>query len=184
MFEHGALATAEQLERYSSDDRRCELVKGRIVRMSPVGPEHGRRVVRLIVLLEPHVRVRDLGLVLTEVGFKLASNPDTVRAPDVAFVRRDRIPSPLPPGFLHGPPDLAIEVLSPEERRSEIAAKIDEYLEAGVAAVVVVDPERHEMTLHRRSAAPIVARAADETIELGDVIPDFTLRVGDVFDGV
>src|SRR6476660_1973392 len=96
MFEHGALVTAEELERYSSDDRRSELVRGRIVRRSPAGGEHGHVVVRLIGVLDRHVRARALGFVLTEVGFKLASDPDTVRAPDVAFVRRDRIPTPMP----------------------------------------------------------------------------------------
>jgi Uma2 family endonuclease len=182
MFEDGALVTAEELERYSSEDRRSELVEGRIVRMSPVGFAHGRTVVRLIGLLDPHVRARGLGLVLTEVGFKLASNPDTVRAPDVAFVRRDRIPTPRPRGFLRGPADLAIEVLSPDERRSEIRAKTAEYLDAGVIVVLIVDPERRMIAAHRRLSAPILAVSPDEMIELGDVVPDFTLRVGDVFD--
>jgi Uma2 family endonuclease len=182
MFEHGAIVTAEELERYSSDDRRSELVKGRIVRMSPVGGEHGHIVVRLIGLLDRHVRARGLGFVFTEVGFKLASNPDTVRAPDVAFVRRDRIPTPMPRGFLSGPADLAIEVLSPEDRPSEIAAKTSEYLEAGVIVVLIVDPERRVITSHRRLSAPVNASAADGVIDVGDVIRDFTFRVGDVFD--
>jgi len=182
MFEPGALVTAEELERYSSDDRRSELVDGRIVRMSPVGVEHGRTVVRLIGLLDSHVRARDLGFVLTEVGFKLASNPDTVRAPDVAFVRRDRIPTPVPRGFLHGPADLAIEVLSPDDRVSEITAKVDEYLSAGVAVVLVVDPAHRVLTSHRRLSPPIVTVSPDDTIDLGDVVPDFIFRIGDVFD--
>jgi Uma2 family endonuclease len=182
MFDHGALVTAEQLERYSSDDRRSELVEGRIVRRSPVGGEHGHIVVRLIGLLHPYVRTRDLGFVFTEVGLKLASNPDTVRAPDVAFVRRDRIPTPLPRGFLHGQADLVIEVLSPEDRPSEVAAKTAAYLDAGVTVVVVVDPERREITSHRRLSPPVLAVSPDDVIDVGDVIPDFAFHVGDVFD--
>jgi len=182
MFEPGALVTAEELERCSGDDERYELVEGRVVCMSPVGFEHGRIVSRLIGLLDHHVRARDLGCVLTEVGFKLASDPDTVRAPDVAFVRRDRIPTPAPRGFLRGPADLAIEVLSPEDRSSDIAAKTADYLDAGVAVVLVVDPERRTITSHRPLSPPILAVSVDAAIDVGDVLPDFALRVGDVFE--
>src|SRR5690349_7265443 len=107
------LVTAEELERHPRDYR-YELVDGRIVRMSPVGFEHGQVVARLLFLLQQHLRREPSGVVLTEVGFKLASQPDTVRGPDIAFVRRDRVPSPTPKGFFNGRPDLAVEVRSPD----------------------------------------------------------------------
>jgi Uma2 family endonuclease len=177
-----ALLTAEELERHPRDDSRYELVAGRLVRMSPVGFEHARVVARLISLLERFVRERDLGFVLPELGVKLASDPDTVRAPDVAFVRRDRIPTPAPRGFLAGAADMAIEVLSPDDRRRKVAAKIDEYLTAGTTLVLIVDPGRRVITAHRRLSPAVTSAAADAIIDLGDVVPGVTLRLGDVFD--
>ena len=88
------LVTAEELERFPDDDYRYELVEGRVVRMSPVGYQHGKIVARLIFLLHRHLLDMPSGIVVTEVGFKLAANPDTVRGPDVAFVRNERMPSP------------------------------------------------------------------------------------------
>jgi Uma2 family endonuclease len=179
-----ALLTAEELERRPRDDYRYELVEGRLIRMSPVGFVHAHVVTRLITLFDHYVRERALGFVLPELGVKLASNPDTVRAPDVAFVRRDRIPTPVPRGFLAGPADVAIEVLSSADRRKDVTAKVDEYLSAGTALVLIVDPARRVITAHRRMSPPVSNAAADGVIELGDVVPGFALRLGDVFDGM
>jgi Uma2 family endonuclease len=173
--------TAEELERCPKDDYRYELVEGRVVRMSPVGYQHGRVVMQLAYVLQRHLQGRDLGVVLTEVGFKLAANPDTVRAPDLAFVRRDRIPSPDPRGFFDGPPDLAVEVLSPEDQPSEIRAKVDEYLTRGVRLVLVVDPDDRTVTSHRRLTPPVVARGDDDLVELGEVVPDFRCALREIW---
>jgi Uma2 family endonuclease len=93
MSEPARLVTAEELEKFPDDDFRYELVEGRVLRMTPVGYVHGRIVMRFGSLLEQHVRSQRLGVVLTEVGVKLKSVPDTVRAPDLAFIRRERIPA-------------------------------------------------------------------------------------------
>jgi Uma2 family endonuclease len=124
MSEAARLVTAEELERFPDDGYKYELVEGRVVRMSPVGYLHARTVTRFAFIVERHVRAGDLGDVLVELGVKLASNPDTVRAPDVAFIRRDRIPSPSPRGFWKGVADLAVEVLSPDDKPSETRTKI------------------------------------------------------------
>lgn len=142
MAQSTRLLTADELERMPEDDFRYELVQGRLVRMSPVGLVHGKVTMALAMLLGAHVKAHNLGSVFPEVGFKLASNPDTVRGPDLAFVRRDRIPLPWPRGFYQGPPDLAVEVLSPDDRPSEISTKVDEYLTHGTRFVVVIDPDR------------------------------------------
>src|SRR5262249_44957776 len=126
MPESARLFTAEELEKFPRDDRRYELVDGRLVPMSPVGFDHGDVVTQLLIKLGVHAKERKLGTVVTEVGFKLRSKPDTVRAPDVAFVRQDRIVSRVR-GFWSGPPDFAVEVLSPEDRASEVQEKIEEY---------------------------------------------------------
>ena len=87
----------------------------------PAGCQHGVVVARLMFLLIRHLQGSEQGSVMTEVGFKLASKPDTVRAPDVAFVRTDRLPSPAPRGFFHGPPDIAFEVLSPDDWPADLS---------------------------------------------------------------
>ncbi len=173
------LVTAEELERQPKDYR-YELLQGRIVRMSPVGCQHGQVVTQLLFLLKQHLLHEPVGQVFTEVGFKLASRPDTVRAPDVAFVRRERLPSPAPKGFFQGPPDLAVEVRSPDERPSEIRGKVNEYLSAGVPLVVVVDPDDERVTCHRQLAPPVTL-TADDCLDFGDVIAGFTCQVSEIF---
>jgi Uma2 family endonuclease len=175
--------TAQELERYPEDDWRYELAEGRVIRMSPVGYEHGRVVARLLYLLERHFRShRTLGAAMTEVGFKLASDPDTVRAPDVAFLRHERIPAPPARGFVNGPPDLAMEVLSPDDTPSAIGAKVDEYLSQGVTLVVVVNPDEKTVTSCRRLLPPVTSRSGDERLDLDDVIPGFSCSLEEIFD--
>jgi Putative restriction endonuclease/Planctomycete cytochrome C len=122
-----------------------------------------------------------LGVVVTEVGFKLASDPDTVRAPDVAFVRQDRIRASDPRGFWHGPPDLAVEVLSPDDRLTEVRAKVDEYLSCGTPVVLVIDPDEETVTAFRRLAPPIVLEAIDDVLEVGEVLPGFRCTLREIF---
>lgn len=173
------LVTAEELEKQPRDYR-YELVEGRIVRMSPVGFEHGQIVTRLLFRLQQHLQREPSGVVLTEVGFKLASQPDTVRGPDISFVRRERIPSPTPRGFFSGRPDLAMEVRSPDDRRSDLRRKAQAYLAAGVPFVVIVDADDRAVTCYRQQATPVTLRA-DERLDLGDAIPGFTCQVSELF---
>ena len=181
MPETTRLVTAEELEQLPDDDYRYELVEGRVVRMSPVGFRHGTTVVRFGSLLMRHAQERRLGAVMTEVGFKLASNPDTVRAPDVAFIRQDRIPAPEPRGFWNGPPDLAVEVLSPDDQPEEIREKVAEYLTRGVAAVVVVDLCTQEVRVFR-PASPELALDVTNFLDLSDVVSGFRCNVRELFE--
>ena len=144
------LVTVEEFARIPDDDHRYELIEGRVVRMTPPGSRHAVLATRIASLLDQHVEAAGLGVVMTSGGFHLASRPDTVREPDVAFVRAERIPpSGVPDGFWPGPADLAIEIRSPGDRRSEIAAKVNEYLERGVRLVWVVDPKARTITVHQ-----------------------------------
>lgn len=174
MSETTRLVTAEEFERFPSDDRRWELVAGRLTSMSPTALPHGIVVARVLSLLHRHAEANNLGVVVPEVGFKLASNPDTVRAPDVAFLRRDRIPSRK--GFVDGPPDLAVEVLSPDDRPGEVRAKLEDYLTCGVPLVLVLDPDDLTATIHRRLTPPITL-SGDDIIDLDDVVPGFRCSV-------
>jgi Uma2 family endonuclease len=181
MREATRLVTAEELEHLPEEDGRCELVEGRLVRMSPVGYEHGRVVVRLASLLDQHARSRNLGVVLTEVGFTLRSQPDTVRAPDVAFLRQAKIPSAGPRGFWNGPPDLAVEVLSPDDRPADVLRKVDEYLTRGSELVLVVDTDQKTITVHRPSISQATL-TSDQILDIGDVVSGFHCRVRDIFE--
>ena len=114
------VATADDLLAMSNDGFRCELVKGVLHRMAPAGFEHGAIGMRLVTHLGPHVNANAQEVVLgPDTGFRIASDPDTVRAPDVSFVRRDRIPEAgMPKGYWPGAPDLAVEVISPGDTYS------------------------------------------------------------------
>lgn len=175
------LVTAEELEKFPDDDYRYELVAGRVIRMSPTGTVHGWLVLNVASHLTQHVNARRLGFVVTEVGFRLASSPDTVRAPDLAFIRRERLPEAgLPRGFWKGPPDLAVEVISPDDRPTDVHTKVAEYLQHGVPLVVVIDPDDRTVTVHRRSASPVTL-GADDLLDLDDVVNGFRLHVHDIF---
>lgn len=176
------LVTADELLRYPEDAFRYELVDGHVLRMSPVGYEHGRVVMLLGSRLERHVRPQRLGVVLTEVGFTLSRDPDTVRAPDLAFIRAERLEGLAPQGFVTGPPDLAVEVLSPEDPPAEIAHKVDEYLTCGTPLVLVIDPVARSVTVHRRLAPPVSHTNPDDLVDLADVLSGFRCAVRDVFE--
>jgi Uma2 family endonuclease len=183
MSEAARLVTAEEFARMPEDDLdRYELVEGRLVPMSPVNFDHGRVVARLLFLLQYHLQGTPVGVVATEVGFKLASNPDTVRGPDVAFIKSDRLPSRGTRGFLKDPPDAVIEVLSPDDLPSQMRRKVAEYLAKGVAVVVVVDPGKEAVTCHRPGTSPAMLRAADDLLDLGDVIAGFHCRLREIFE--
>ncbi|HEY0872806.1 MAG TPA: Uma2 family endonuclease [Vicinamibacterales bacterium] len=175
------LVTADELERMPEDDYRYELVRGRLIRMSPVAPRHGHTTITLGALLWQHVRANRLGQVWTEVGFRLASNPDTVRAPDIAFVRHDRLPPKDAKGFYRGAPDLAIEVLSPDDTRAEMRQKIADYFAAGTPAVVVIDPGSRRAAIHRPGTAVRILTTAD-TLDLDAIVAGFRLPLCEVFD--
>jgi Uma2 family endonuclease len=175
------LVTAEELARIPDDDHRYELVRGLVIRTSPPGSEHGFLAIRLGSLLYRHVEARGLGAVMTETGFTLASHPDTVRAPDLAFVRHERIPAGgLPRGFWIGAPDLAVEILSPDDRAAEVSEKVEEYLACGVRLVWVVNPDDQSVTVYRPGAAPVTL-GPEGVLEGGEVVAGFTCRVRAIF---
>jgi len=174
-----AITTAEQLLR-ASDLGRCELLSGELVRMNPAGGEHGRVVARLTVAIGTHVSTHGLGITYgAETGFVLARQPDTVRAPDVAFVAAGRAPTVHRSGFLEGAPDLAVEVLSPDDRPRYIREKVAEWLRAGASAVWVVDPRGRTVTVHDVQQEPTLLREPDRLLG-GEILPGLVMTVRDV----
>ena len=136
------LMTADELLKLPRGRFRYRLVKGELLTMSPAGSEHGAIVVNLSVLLGQHVKANKLGIVFgAETGFKIAENPDTVLAPDVAFISREHIPaSGIPKKYWPGAPDLAVEVLSPGDTAREVEKRVGQWLAAGARLVWTVDP--------------------------------------------
>jgi Uma2 family endonuclease len=174
--------TAQELLQYTHEPYRQELIAGRLHEIEPPGAEHGRVAMVIGALLFAHVRQHGLGTTFAaETGFQLASDPDTVRAPDAAFIVRERVPaSGIPRGYWPGPPDLAVEVVSPNDRSSAVEAKALDWLAAGTRAVVVVDPRLRTAMVYR-SRQDIRILTADEPLELGDVVPGWSPLVGEFF---
>jgi Uma2 family endonuclease len=115
------------------------------------------------------------------VGFVLRRDPDTVRAADIAFVRRERLPAgDLPRGFFEGAPDLVVEILSPSDRYTDILRKVSEWLEAGAAMVWVVDPEHHGVMVFR-SDGTLRLLGESDSLEGEEVLPGFRYPVGELF---
>lgn len=174
-----AITTAEELLR-AQDIGRCELIRGELRMMIPPGAFHGSIAMKLAIPIANHVEAHGLGTVYAaETGFWLARDPDTVRAPDVAFVRADR-PPPPERGYYPGAPDLAVEVLSPDDRPGYVREKVAEWLEAGAQAVWVVHPYERTVTIHETGRDPVVLAQGD-AIPGRELLPGFALPVARLF---
>ncbi len=166
--------TAEQLLHTHLPNKQVELVRGVLVVREPPGMRHGRIAMNLAQRLADHVRAQALGQVYAaETGFHLARDPDTVRAPDVAFVRAARLPDPEPTGFAALAPDLVVEVLSPGDRPGETLTKVGDWLDAGTRMVWIVDPERRLARVYRDDGRASHV-SAGEALEGEDVVPGFS----------
>lgn len=174
--------TAEDLWKMPDDGYRHELVKGILRKMPPAGFEHGIRSVKIGSLLHVHVEKHRLGCVCgAETGFTIARNPDTVRAPDAAFVRREAIEARgIVKGYWEGAPDLAVEVISPGDTYTEVAEKVEDWLTAGCAMVWVINPRRETVEVHRPGEESTVLSGAD-ILEGGDVVEGFRCEVEELF---
>lgn len=174
--------TADQLLKMPEDGFRYELVKGELRKMSPSGFEHGKVVARFTLALGQYVEANDLGVVVgAETGFILEHDPDTVLAPDVGFVRKDRLPAgPVPDTFWDGPPDFAVEVLSPGDRPGKVSEKIEAWLKTGVRALWAADCKQRTVKVYRPGAEPRTLNEQD-FLDGEDVVPGFRHKVADIF---
>ena len=174
--------TAEELIRLPRGKCRYELVKGELFEMPPAGGRHGSVAMRIGVLLGSHVMANQLGEVLAaETGYFLRRDPDTVRAPDASFIAGDRLPpGELPAGYLDIMPDLAVEVLSPNDRAGEVLDKVDDWLGAGVKLVWVLDPAARTVRVYR-STAQVEELAEHEILDGAEVLPGFSCEIRSLF---
>jgi Uma2 family endonuclease len=174
--------TADELLAMPDDGYRYELVKGELIRMAPTGHKHGIVTMHVAGQLYRYVKDKNLGEVYgAESGFVISQDPDTVRAPDVAFVRRERIErAGEVKSYWMGAPDLAVEVVSPGDTVSEVENKVAEWLEAGARMVWVVSPKLRTVTIYR-SLTDIVTLTGKDTLDGGNVIPGFQIRLAEIF---
>jgi len=181
MASHAIAFSAEELWSLPDDGMRHELVEGQLRTMTPAGAEHGRVTFTASVLLGVHVRTSGSGVAFgAETGFVLAHHPDTVRAPDAAFVTRARAESVgRTVKFWPEPPDFAIEVVSPGDSFSEVEAKALSWIAAGTIAVLVLDPARCSAIVYR--AGGDVRVFTDGELDLSDAVPGWRVAVADFF---
>jgi Uma2 family endonuclease len=174
--------TAEQLIALNPSGR-CELVEGVLHMMSPSGWRHGDIVGRLHAVLGHYIVQNNLGMVMgAETGFLLARNPDTVRAPDVAFIAHANLPkTPPKEAFWPGAPDLAVEVISPGDKPAEVKEKMEAWLTAGTKLLWKVDGKAQTVTVYR-SLADVSVLAINDTLDGGDIVPGFRCPVVTIFN--
>lgn len=175
------VTTAAQLLELREPGFRHELVRGELRRMSHAGWWHGAVAAKIGHLLALHVHAKRLGLLFAaETGFWLEHDPDTVRCPDVAFVTMARVPTSRSPGYFDGPPDLAVEVTSPNDSYAAVHEKALFWIARGTRLCWVVEPVGGRVTVDRPDGTQCTLGGDDE-LTGGDVLPGFAVRVRDLF---
>lgn len=180
---HGnRIMTADELLTLELPGKSTELVRGKLVVREPPSTYHGRVQSTLNVLVGSYVRAQELGAVFgQDTGFRIASDPDTVRAPDLAFVRQDRVGQIGQRGYAALAPDLVAEILSPDDRPGEVLTKVGEWLDAGVLLVWVIDPDRKAAYVYRPDGS-VTTVAAGGDLDGENVVHGFSCRLTELFE--
>lgn len=173
------LVTAEDLLNMPDDGTRHELIKGELLTMPVPKLLHGFVTVKLSVLLYNHIEANNLGRTVGESGFHLETGPDTVLGPDIAFISRHRIPDD-DDCFYPGAPDLAVEVLSPSDRRGKVERKTALWLDLGARSVWNVNPRKRTVEVFHADGQRWLFSEGDELVD--DVVPGFRVAVSKIFE--
>lgn len=176
------LITTEELADLADDGYSYELIQGELVRMGPPGYRHGKILAKLTTALEVYVDEHSLGDVLSNGGFKLHHDPDTVLSPDIAFVSAASLAlqPTLTIGYPEFRPDLVFEIVSPSDSASQMQQKVQMYLEAGVGEVIVVWPETRTLTRYKPDGTSKTLAETDE-IDGGTILPGFRCKISRLF---
>jgi Uma2 family endonuclease len=175
------LMSARELLRLNVPDKRTELIRGRLVVRDPAGARHGAVANRTAYRITAYVEAQDLGRVYAaETGFKIESDPDTVRAPDVAFIAKARLPEVEPRGYPGWAPDLAVEVLAHDDHPADTLEKVAQWLRAGALLVWVVDSERRTARVYRADGSESLLGPSD-ALDGEEVLPGFRCPLVDLW---
>lgn len=166
-----------------NEDRHLELIEGMLHEMSPAGEEHGDVAMEFGRLIANHVKANNLGRVTAaETGYILRKQPkgkDTVLAPDVGFISRERAAERPSQKFVPFAPDLAVEVVSPSDSYTTVRRKIALYLRYGTKQVWLANPELRTVEIHTTDGIRLLSE--NDTLDGGDILPGFTVKVGEIF---
>lgn len=174
--------TAEEFLLHPAAAGQSELVRGEVRVMTPASGAHGAVAGAIFAALNAFVEARQLGLCFPDnTGFLLPGLGDTVRSPDAAFVRADRLPiEGIGSGWVGVTPDLVVEILSPSETASELDEKLRDYRVAGTRLVWVVDPAKRVVSV-RAMGAPERSLSETDMLDGGEVLPGFAIAVSRLF---
>jgi Uma2 family endonuclease len=176
------LLSAEELAGMEIPGRSTELIRGRLVVREPPSTRHGSIAGRLAYLLGDHVFRNKLGVVCgQDTGFMIESDPDTVRAPDVAYLSQRNADQIRPTGYAPVAPDLVVEIVSPGDRPGELLAKVGQWLGAGSRLVWVIDPSRVHAVVYRPNGDMVIV-GADDHLDGEDVLPGFRCAIVDILE--
>lgn len=176
------LMTANELLQLPKDGFRYELIQGELRKMSPAGGKHGVLAMRFGAKLGIFVEDNDLGTVYAaETGYKIKTNPDTVIAPDVSFISKERLPeSEIPDGYLVAVPELVVEVISPNDSKKEVEEKVQTWFDFGVSVVILINPKKRAVTVYRSFTNSITLQENDMLV-LDDVVTGFSYPISKLF---
>ncbi len=173
------IMTAEEFMNIDDEPNRHELIKGELLTMPSPKPLHGRIVANLAIVLGIHIKANRLGDIHAESGYHLEHDPDTVLGPDISFVSVKRV-NRTDEHYYDGPPDLAVEVLSPGDRKGYIDRKLALYLETGTRSVWLVNPRRRTVEVISSTGQRRTLHETDELVD--DTVPGFRVKVSELFE--
>lgn len=176
-----SLLTAEELWRLPDNGKRRALVRGEVMETMPPGGQHGALALELGTRLRVWAKRGPDGCVGVESGFILSRDPDTVRGPDIFYVRAERLSDTgIPEAYWEIAPDLAVEIVSPSESADDVREKVRDYLTAGTSLVWIVYPRTQEVIVHTPDG---LARtySGNDVLKPGDLLPGFTCRIAELF---
>jgi len=171
--------TVEEFMNIDDEPNRHELIEGELLTMPPPKLLHGRITANLIMILGQHVKANRLGQICAEGGFHIERDPDTVLGPDVSFIASARTGEPED-SYYPGPPDLAVEVLSPGDRKGLTERKLGLWLEAGTKSVWHVNPRRRTVEVIASTGERRTLHETDELVD--DTVPGFRVKVSEIFE--
>ena len=175
-----ALLTADEYERLPDEPGyRVELSYGMLVREPQPGAIHGRVTDRLANAMRNFATKHDLGEVTSHCGYLISRGPDCVRGPDVAFIRKSRIPADPPRSFWPFAPDLAIEVASPGNTLAELQQKVIEYFDGGTQEVWIIEPKTQTALIYRSAHDVTLLHVVDQ-LSGGDLLPGFSISLAEL----